>query len=121
MSKIDGDHSRLCHMLDAAKAALSFVEGRTQSDLAADLLLQFALIRAIEIIGEAAARLSDATRAAHPEIPWNALIGMRNRLVHGYFDVDLEIVWRTTTISLPILRQNLETILDRTSPLLGNE
>ena len=74
-------------------------------------MLQFALVRALEIVGEAAARISEPTRTGHPEIPWTAIIGMRNRLVHGYFDVDLEIVWRTATESLPALIVTLESLL----------
>jgi uncharacterized protein with HEPN domain len=99
-------------MLDAARAALGFTSGRTQDDLSADLMLQFALVRALEIVGEAAARVSEPTRTGHPEIPWTAIVGMRNRLVHGYFDVDLEIVWRAATKSLPALISTLESILD---------
>lgn len=98
-------------MLDAAQAALTFTAGKTRTDLTADLMLQFALVRALEIIGEAAARVTEPTRTAHPEIPWGPVIGMRNRLVHGYFDVDLEIVWLTTTKSLPPLIAALELLL----------
>jgi len=90
MSHPETDTLRLRHMLDAARAALSFTSGRTRDDLSADLMLQFALVRALEIVGEAAARISEPTRTGHPEIPWTAIIGMRNRLVQGYFDVDLE-------------------------------
>jgi uncharacterized protein with HEPN domain len=111
MSYPEADESRLKHMLDAARAALAFTAGRTRADLSADLMLQFALVRALEIVGEAAARMSEPTRTAHPEIPWTAIIGMRNRLVHGYFDVDLEIVWRTTTESLPPLIASLGSLL----------
>jgi uncharacterized protein with HEPN domain len=63
-------------MLDAARAALGFTSGRTQDDLSADLMLQFALVRALEIVGEAAARVSESTRTGHPEIPWTAIVGM---------------------------------------------
>ncbi len=83
---------RLRHMRDAACAALRFVRGRTRADLDADEMLAFALVRALEIIGEAADKLSDPTHAAHPSIPWSEIIGMRHKLVHGYFDVDLDIV-----------------------------
>lgn len=111
MSLPESDKIRLRHMLDAARAAHSFAAGRTRADLSADLMLQFALVRALEIVGEAAARTSEPTRAAHPEIPWTAIVGMRNRLAHGYFDVDLEIVWRTATESLPPLIASLESLL----------
>jgi uncharacterized protein with HEPN domain len=76
MSDPEADRSRLRHMLDAAQTALTFTAGKTRIDLTRDLMLQFALVRALEIIGEAAARLTEPTRTAHPEIPWGAVIGM---------------------------------------------
>src|ERR1039457_7577925 len=94
---------RIRHMRDAAATAVAFAAGKARSDLETDLMFQFATVRALEIIGEAAARLPDETRAAHPEIPWSNMIGMRNRLVHGYFDVDLDVVWNTVNRSLPPL------------------
>jgi uncharacterized protein with HEPN domain len=91
---------RIRHRRDAAATAVAFAAGKTRTDLETDLMFQFATVRALEIIGEAAARLPDETRAAHPEIPWSNMIGMRNRLVHGYFDVDLDIVWNTVDRNL---------------------
>ncbi len=88
------DLVRLRHMHDAVLSALKFAEGRTQSDLGEDDMLCFALIRALEIIGEAAAQISTETRNSYPNIPWKAMTGMRNRLIHAYFDVDLEILWQ---------------------------
>ncbi len=90
-------------MRDAASVALTFAAGKGRADLETDLMFQFAIVRALEIIGEAAARMPDATRAAHPEIPWANIIGMRNRLIHGYFDVDLDVVWNTVAQHLPPL------------------
>jgi uncharacterized protein with HEPN domain len=111
MSYPEADEARFKHMLDAARAALGFTAGKTKADLSADLMFQFALIRALEIVGEAAARMSEPTRAAHTEIPWGSIVGMRNRLIHGYFDVDLEIVWRTATESLLPLIAVLESLV----------
>ena len=90
------------------------------------MLFQFALIRAVEIIGEAASRLPEPTRAAHPAVPWPAIIGMRNRLAHGYFDVDLNVLWTTVATHIPVLISVLEAILasdDRAPPgsPCGNE
>jgi uncharacterized protein with HEPN domain len=87
-------------MRDAAGAALSFVRGKARSDLDTDLMLAFALTRAVEIIGEAATRLPASLRDAHPEIPWSPITGMRNRLVHGYFDVDLDVLWAPVSTDL---------------------
>jgi uncharacterized protein with HEPN domain len=109
------DRDRLRHMLDAAlrsgKAALAFVEGRTQDDLRASRLLVSALARQIEIVGEAAARTSADCKIAIPGIPWPVVLGMRNRLIHAYFDVDLEIVWTTVTVDFPDMVRVLEGVL----------
>ncbi len=74
-------------------------------------MLTFALIRAVEIIGEAATRLPATVRDAHPEIPWTPVIGMRNRLVHGYYDVDLDVLWATVSTNLGPLIAALDAML----------
>ena len=88
------DEIRLRHMVDAAREAVSFAAGRTRGDLDADRQLVMALVKEIEIVGEAAARVSEATREHLPDIPWDELIGMRNRLVHAYLDVNLDMALR---------------------------
>jgi uncharacterized protein with HEPN domain len=105
------DSDRLRHMRDAACAALRFVRGRTRADLDTDEMLAFALIRALEILGEAADKLSDAAQAAYPSVPWSEIIGMRHKLIHGYFDVDLDIVWNVATGKLPGLVAWLDSVL----------
>jgi len=90
-------------MIDAAEAARSFIDGRERSSLDEDRMLLFALVRAIEIIGEAASRVTSETRCAAPVVPWMAIIGMRNRLVHAYFDIDRDILWKTVTEEIPDL------------------
>jgi uncharacterized protein with HEPN domain len=95
------------HMIEACATALNFVDGRQRSDLDSDRMLLFALVRAIEILGEAAGRVSDATRKDAGDIPWNLAAAMRNRLIHEYFDVDREVVWKTTTQELPDLLPRL--------------
>jgi uncharacterized protein with HEPN domain len=97
------DDIRVQHMIDAAEAALRFVKGRKRDDLTRDELLVFGLVRAIQVIGEAAARVSPEGRMKLPEVPWKEIVGMRNRLVHAYFDVDLGILWDTVTVALPDL------------------
>ena len=74
-------------------------------------MLLFALVRAIEIMGEAAGRVSEDVQKAEPEIPWREAVGIRNRLVHAYFDVDLGILWQTVFESVPQLRERLEKLL----------
>lgn len=105
------DRVRLLHMIDAADNAMGFVVGYTQAALEKDRKTLFAVIRCIEIIGEASARISDATRTSAPDIPWGAIVGMRNRLVHAYFDVDTELVWKTINTELPALQKRLRELL----------
>lgn len=100
-------------MIDAAESVGQFMAGRQRVDLDRDRMLLFAVVRAIEVIGEAASRVSDETRAANPAIPWSAIVGMRNRLVHGYFDIDTGIVWKTAT-------GELADLLPRLRALIGN-
>lgn len=97
------DAVRIRHMIDAAKTSLLFVEGRQRGCLDEDRMLLFALVRAIEIVGEAASRITLETRSAAPAVPWTAIIGMRNRLVHAYFDIDRDILWKTVTEEIPPL------------------
>ena len=110
---IDADAVRLRHMLDAASKAVQFVEGKARADVDADEKLAFALQRLIEVVGEAAKQVSPETRGRHAEVPWSRIAGMRDRLIHGYHDVNMDIVWRTVTERLPELVGVLEAILGR--------
>lgn len=105
------DRVRLMHMVEAIDNATSFLAGRPRADLDRDRMLLFAVIRCIEIVGEAAGKVSESARQLAPDIPWHAMTGMRNRLTHAYFDVNTEIVWKTATIELPSLRKSLEALL----------
>jgi uncharacterized protein with HEPN domain len=97
------DAIRIRHMIEAAETAVSFVVGRKRDDLDTDRMLLFALLRAVEIIGEAASKISQETQAAKPSVPWHAMVSMRNRLIHAYFDVDHDILWKTVTEEIPQL------------------
>jgi uncharacterized protein with HEPN domain len=108
------DRIRIEHMLEAGTAAQQFISGRTRSDLDHDTMLLFALVRALEIIGEAAGRISLDTRAGAREIPWHLITATRNRLIHAYFDIDRDILWRTITDELPDLLARLRTLLSPT-------
>jgi uncharacterized protein with HEPN domain len=105
------DVIRLQHMLDSSLEAMTFVAGKTRGDLEGNRQLQLAVVRCIEIIGEAAARISPEFRAEHAHIPWQRIIGTRNRLVHAYFDINLTLIWRTATEELPDLAAQLESLL----------
>lgn len=104
------DRIRLRHMLEAIEAAERFRLGRTRLDLDSDEMLRFALVRAVEIVGEAAAKVTPETRARLP-LPWPAVVGMRNRLIHAYFDIDHDVLWATLTQALPALQSTLGAAL----------
>lgn len=100
-------------MFEAAENAERFISGKNRADLDTDPMLLFALARAIEIIGEAASRISIEQRTASPTVPWTAIVAMRNRLVHAYFDIDRDIVWKTVTEEIPTLRSQLLQLLPK--------
>ena len=104
------DRVRLRHMVEAAESAVQFIAGRQRTDLDEDRMLLFALVRAIEVLGEAASKISEKTRAAHASIPWRAIIGMRNRLIHAYFEINTAIVWQTVTQEIPALLPQLRAL-----------
>lgn len=106
------DSVRIRHMLDAAREAVGFAEGRKRADLDGDRMLVHALVRCIEVLGEAASRVSEPAQSKHGGVPWKDIIGMRNRLIHAYFDVDHDRVWDTVTDDLPPLIQSLEFIVE---------
>ena len=101
----------LLDILEAARLAQTYVAGKTFDDFAQDMQCQDAVIRRLEIIGEAARRLSDETRQSLPAIPFNTIADMRNLLIHEYDDVDLSIVWDTIQNDLPPLITTLEKIV----------
>jgi len=103
------DAVRLQHMVDHAREALSMVRGRSRSDLDDNRMLELALVRLVEIVGEAAARVSESTRRTYTSVPWPEIVGMRNRVVHGYDTVDLDVLWDTITVDLPALIVGLES------------
>jgi uncharacterized protein with HEPN domain len=109
----EDDRIRIQHMIDAADDVARFLSGRQRLDLDSDRMLQLAVVRAIEIIGEAASQISEETRASAPEIPWRAIVGMRNRLIHAYWDIDPDIVWKTATERLPVLLSTLRAVMQR--------
>lgn len=107
------DLIRLRHMLDAANEARSFAAGKTRDDLNANRMLVLSLVKDIEVLGEAATKVSAAVRTATPEIPWQDIVDMRNRLIHGYFDIDLDVVWDTVCNDLPPLIRKLDAIVSK--------
>ena len=108
------DEIRLRHMLDAAREAMLFAKDRTRTDLETDRMLVLSLVKSIEIVGEAAHQISMTTRDELTAIPWADIIGMRNRLVHGYFDINLDVLWQTVQDDLPLLVAEIEPLLSPT-------
>ena len=102
------DRIRLRHMLEAAREAVSYISERERSDMRCDRMLLHSLVHCIMIIGEAAANVSADCRRQIPAIPWPDIVGMRNRLVHAYFDIDLDLVWNTIEVDIPSLIAALE-------------
>jgi len=100
-------------MLDSTKAILNFLQGRTRSDLDSDRLLLSGVIRELQILGEAAGKISQGTQDLYPDLPWKQLVGMRNRLIHAYFDVDNEVIWMTAKNNLPGFCGQLEIIVSQ--------
>jgi uncharacterized protein with HEPN domain len=98
-------------MLDAIDEAMAFVRGKDRKSLDHDRMLVLALIKDIEIVGEAASRISKETQQAVPEIPWASITGMRNRLIHAYFDINLDILWQTVSRDLPELSVKLKHVI----------
>jgi uncharacterized protein with HEPN domain len=107
------DAIRLQHMLDSARVALMLTSGKTRDDLTRDIGLVLALMKSVENIGEAAGRLSSGFREAHATIPWDRIIGMRNRLIHAYYDINRDVLWQTVIEDLPSLIRQLEAALPR--------
>ena len=105
------DRVRLEHMLSSARSAARLAAGRRRDDLDADEMLRLALIHTLAIIGEAASQVSPESRSKLRAVPWSQIVGMRHRLIHGYFDVDLDRVWDTVVHYVPSLIEELEAIL----------
>lgn len=105
------DASYLLDMLVAARDAVVFADGLSFSEFARDQRTQLAILKCVEIVGEAASRVGAETREAHPSFPWREIVGMRNRLAHAYFEIDLRLVWDTVRNDLPPLIVQLEPLV----------
>ncbi len=110
MSRHD-DSIFIRHMLDYSTEAIMLVQDKTREALDQERLLNLALVRLVEIVGEAANRVSVQTQAKYPSVPWPQIIGLRNRLVHGYDEVDFDVLWRIVREDLPPLAAELRKIL----------
>ena len=109
------DQASLLDIAKAVRSALSFVDGLSLDDFAADAKTQSAVLYQIAIVGEAVKRLSPEFRAQHSAINWRAMAGMRDKLIHDYGNVDINRVWATVQTSLPQLLTDIEPILPQRS------
>jgi uncharacterized protein with HEPN domain len=105
------DRVRLRHIADGLDSAVRFSRARKREDLDGDEMLAFALMHALQIVGEAATRISPETRDQCPEVPWAGMIGMRHRLVHAYFDINFDILWTTASETAPALLTQIRALL----------
>lgn len=108
---MDRDHACLLDILGSARAIRSYVEGVSRREFLVDQQLQDSVVRRIEIMGEATGRLSTTFREEHPDIPWMRIKGMRNRVIHGYDDIDMDIVWDTVEQDIPRLIRQIERLV----------
>jgi len=106
------DKIRLQHILDEANEAGRYIEGFSFDEFRKDGKTVRAVIRSIEVIGEATSKLSLEFRKEHPDVPWHKISGMRNRLIHVYFDIDYHIIWQTVKENLPPLIDQIQSILN---------
>lgn len=107
----ESDRIRIRHMLDASRKAIEFSHGRSRADLDEDDMLAYSLARAVEIVGEAASRVSRETQEELYSIPWADIIGMRHRIVHDYYSINLDVLWETAVADIPELTALLETTI----------
>jgi uncharacterized protein with HEPN domain len=114
----DRDLVRLSHMLEAARDARDMAARANLEELRINRMLQLALVKSIEIIGEAARQVSVSARARFPDISWGEIIGMRHRLIHTYYEIDARLVWNTVTEDLPVLIAPLEPLVPPGLPRL---
>lgn len=112
MSKHDPEIA-LRQILTHAREAVEISQRKKRSDLDSDRLLNLALTRLIEIVGEAANRVPDSIQTKYPDLPWLQMVGVRNRLIHGYDSVDFDILWTIVNHDLPSVIERIENILDQ--------
>ena len=106
---------RLLHMLDACRKAASFLEDRVREDLDRDEMLRLALQYLVLTLGEAAKHIPLDTQAKAPAIPWRAVAASRDRMAHGSFDINLDVLWAMAAVDIPALGIELQHLLDDTT------
>ena len=114
MREVLRDRDRLEHILAAINRVSRYMQGKTYEDLLADDMMYYAVVKNIEIMGEAANMLTAEFQAAHPETPWKMVKGMRNYIVHEYFQIDSQVVWDVVSKEFATLHQQITTYISET-------
>lgn len=107
------DSARLEHIIVAINYIQEFIEGKTQEDLEQNKILFFAVVKNIEIIGEAANKLTKELKMKYPEVDWNGMTGMRHVLVHDYYQINPRIAWITATKNIPEIKKQIQEIIEK--------
>jgi len=110
---VEDDPTRIKHIFDACKEIIQFTNSTSKSQFEINKILAYASVHLIEIIGEAASSVTLELKQKYSTIPWKHIIGMRNRLIHGYFDIDLDIVWQTIKNDIPNLLKEIVNIIEQ--------
>ncbi len=106
------DRAFLLHIRDALREAREFVEGEDYESFLENRMVQNAVMRSFEVVGEAARRVSPELREAHPEVPWRLMGDFRNKLIHDYFSLDIEVIWNMATEDAPVLLSQIEGLVE---------
>jgi uncharacterized protein with HEPN domain len=106
------DHVYLMHIQDSLREVQTFIQGESYESFLEKRMVQNAVMRSFEVVGEAARRISPELRKAHPEMPWRLMSDFRNKLIHDYFGLDLEVIWRSATEDTSLLLQQIEKLVE---------
>lgn len=106
----------LRHLLSAITRIEEYLQGIDKTNFTQSNLLQDGVIRQLQIIGEAASRISIELRERYPQVPWSDIVGMRHKIVHDYFGIDMDVVWTAATEEAPVLKKQIQELLDEVSP-----
>lgn len=109
---MNDDRAFLMHIRDALREVQEFIEGESYERFLENRMVQNAVMRSFEVVGEAAWRVSPEFRGAHPEVPWRLMSDFRNKLIHDYFGLDLEVIWKTATEDAPVLLAQVEGLIE---------
>jgi uncharacterized protein with HEPN domain len=111
---MSNDRVYLMHVRDSLHEVQTFIQDESYESFLKNRMAQNAVMRSFEVVDEAARRVSPDLRKAHPEVPWRLMSDFRNKLIHDYFGLDLEVIWRTATEDTPVLLQQIEKLMEET-------